>query len=388
MADATNNDHKSGEKSHDDLTTLLDNLALKDSSGGVKIDKKLAKLQKEIDRIGFRIFECITDKGYFAWTPLPPAQRAGTSYVSLSNVNNSDQLMISKYLDLDGKPDTLVSSSSIRTPKIFLSSFGPHEHKNEFPHGKLDIICLHVATKYRGIDFDKDDINFVFGGSTLEMLARCDDSDPYMVIRIPGTSKTILVSKNKDYVKNLSDVGFQFERLMTGRAMDAASSDWSTVEHLHVMNVGTFRVLFHAETDAVVTEETDSSDNDNDVPVEIKASNPRYWGTKVMFQMISNGSTKLCHGIKSRGSLQAVKIQSLYQVAQTALLTTNTATLERNIITNMKSIESQMKNATPGDDVFKISFHGTTLSLLPMRGRSSTGILPPPSIVRELLAGK
>ena len=141
------------------------------------------------------------------------------------------------------------------------------------------------------------------------------------------------------------------------------------------MNVGEYQVFFRAETDAIME---DSS------PVEIKASNPRYWGTKVMFQMISSGSTKLCHGKKGRGSLYAVEVQSLAQVAQTALITSkNVKTLEDNITKNMKEIQSQMKDKIPGD-VFKISFIGTTLRLLPMRGRSSD-ILPPTKIVRELI---
>ena len=156
--------------------------------------------------------------------------------------------------------------------------------------------------------------------------------------------------------------------------MEDAASDDSSVEHLHVMNIGTYRVFFRAETDAIL----------EGSPVEIKASNPRYWGTKVMFQMISSGSTKLCHGQKSRGSLTGVEIQSLVQVASTALAYTSVETLERNILKGMESIQSQMKDASPGE-VFKVSFQGTSLRLLPVRGRSAD-VLPPPEIVHELIA--
>ena len=346
----------------EEIASLLGNLALKDRDQ--TIDDKSRELQRELDRAGFRIFECLSDKGFFSWNP--PHE---TTYKNLASITTLDQLMLN-CLDLEGRPDQLVDPMSVRTPISFLS-LPPHETRNRFPHGNIEIICLHVAARYRGVDFT--DIDFVFGGSTLEMLATCDASDPYMVTIVPGTN-TILVLKNKDYTKNSSDVGFQFERLMTGSAMDSFPSHESSVEHLRVMNVGTYRVLFRAETDAVV----------DDSPVEIKASNPRYWGSKVMFQMISSGSTKLCHGRKGRGNLMSVEIQPLRQVAKTALVGCTLQTLERNIEKGMDSIVRQLKEASPGD-VFKVSFQGGSLKLLPARGRSAD-ILPPADITKELIA--
>ena len=390
------------KKPGDDITERVGN-----GRSGFIVDEKSTKLQKEICRTGFRIFECISDLGYFSWNPPPANINDEPSYVSLSNVSNIDQLMIPKYLDLNGKPDILVNPSRIQTPVAFMtskpSSLPWHGYKNMFPYGKLDMICLYVASKYRGIDFDR--IDFVFGGSTLEMLAWCDGSKPYMVTRIPGAGHTILVSKNYEYEANLSDIGYQFERLMTGRGINDSASHYSSVGHLHVMDVGPFRVLFRAEIDAVMGE-------DDDTPVEIKTANPFFFGTRVMFQMISNGSMNLCHGIKSNGSLEAVQLHSLYQVSQMALAQVKTETLERNIrtnmyasrkkdiailertiVTNMKEIDSQMRNKTPGD-VFQIFFddvnnnnkYGSLLRLLPMRGLRHRSILPPPSIVRKLLA--
>ena len=347
--------------SKDDLSYLLGNLALKEK--GLVIDEQSQKLQKEIDRAGFRIFECLSDKGYFAWTPPRDAP-----YKNLASVTKTKDLSLS-CIDLKGKPDPLVEPSTIRTPKSFLS-LAPQEHMNEFPHGKIEIICLHVAATNRGINFAE--VDFAFGGSTLAMLATCDDSDPFMVTCIPGT-KTLLITKQKDYIKNISDVGFQFERLMTGRPMDDVLSDDASIEHMHVMNIGTHRVFFSAETDAMM----------QNSPVEIKASNPRYWGTKVMFQMISSGSTNLCVGKKGRGALYGVEIQTLQQVARTALASSKVQALERNILNGMENIQTQMKSASPGD-VFKVSFRGTSLVLLPTRGRSAD-ILPPANIVRELM---
>jgi hypothetical protein len=355
-------------KATDDLSSLLGNLVLKEK-GLLPIDEKSKRFQHELSRAGFRIFECLSDHGYFSWNPPHDA-----AYQNLASITRADQLMLSSYLNVDGRPDPLVDPKSIRTPKSFLSLPPQGTTKNQFPYGKLDVICFHVAAKYRGIDFG--DIDFAFGGSTLEMLATCDASDPFLVTCLPGT-KTIMVVKNKDYTKNLSDVGFQFERLMTGRSMADADSDCSCVEHLHLMNIGSHRVFFRAETDAIL----------DDSPVEIKASNPRYWGTKVMFQMISSGSTKLCHGAKGRGNLIGVEIQSLQQVARNALpqYSTSTETLERNILNGMESIRSQIEAAATPGDVFKVSFHLSSLKLLPVRGRSAD-ILPPADILRDLIS--
>ena len=346
------------------ITSLLGNLALKDKTQAV-IDEKSRELQQELDSIGFRIFECLSDKGFFAWNPPHKVE-----YNNLASITDSKELMLS-YLDLEGKPENLVDPRDVRTP-ISFASLPPHETKNRFPHGNLEIICLHVAARYRDIDFER--IDFVFGGSTLEMLATCDASDPYMVTIVPGTN-SILVLKNKDYTKNASDVGFQFERLMTGSAKENLSSLASSVEHLRVMNVGSYRVLFRAETDAIL----------NGNPVEIKASNPRYWGSKVMFQMISSGSTKLCHGKKDRGKVTSVSMQSLKQVAKTACRGRGALqTLEGNIERGMDSIFAQVKEASPGE-VFKIAFQGGSLNLLPARGRSAD-VLPPADITKELLS--
>jgi hypothetical protein len=349
----------------DDLSSLLGNLALKEK--GQEVDAKSQKLQREINRAGFRIFECLSDNGYFSWS-VP--MKAPTK--TLGSMKTKNELKLTDYLDLDGKPDQLVDPRSIKTPKAFLS-LSPRELPNRFPHGKLDIVCFHVAARYRGIDFA--DIDFAFGGSTLEMLATFDANDPFMVTFLPGT-KTIVIVKCKDYIKNLSDIGFQFERLMTGTSMAHVGLVSSNVEHLHVMNVGTYRVFFRAETDAMQGEG----------PVEIKASNPRYWGSKVLFQMISNGSTTLCHGMKGRGSLIGVELQTLEQVARTALGGGRRAqVLEDNILRGMDSIKSQMKDASAGD-VFKVHFQGSSLKLLPARGRSAD-ILPPADVVGELISG-
>jgi hypothetical protein len=256
-----------------------------------------------------------------------------------------------------------------------LTDLRPYETPNRFPYGNVDVVALHVASTHRGVPLDG--IDFCFGGSTLGMLASCDSSDPYMVTRVPGTTGTLLVVKSKEYVADYTAHGFQFERLMTGIPMDDMDAAQGCTEHLHVVDVGGHRVLFRAETDALLSDGTG--------PVEIKASNPRYWGTKVMFQMISSGSPYLCHGTKRRGDLVGVTVKSLQEVSRSSIRgDDHLKTLEQNILRGMESLRTQMADAAPGD-VFKVSFdRNGSLQLLPVKGRSGD-ILPPPHVVQELI---
>ncbi|CAB9511064.1 expressed unknown protein [Seminavis robusta] len=346
---------------------------IKPRSNGTKQfnDKSIpVRLQQELDMSGFHIFECISDKGFFSWKPA-----RGTPYEALESI--SDAKDFTKFLDLNGKPDVLVHPSRIQTPKAFQSP-PPDEYENKYPFGKIDATCLYVASRHRNIDFAAD-IDFYFGGSTLEMLASCDASEPFVATLLPDT-RVILVVKNKEYIQNLSAQGFQFERLMTGKPLrghiDDGTNVISSVEHLHVMNVGTHRVFFRAEVDAI--------DEQDGYPVEIKTLSPRHWRTKVMFQMISSGSTRLCHGIKGPGYLQNICMKPLHEVSRTALVgSRGVQHLEDTILKGMTSLRSQMKNAKPGE-VFRIYFRSGTLSL----NRERANILPPPDIVRELVVSK
>ena len=258
--------------------------------------------------------------------------------------------------------------SNLRLPFAF-RNLPVEEHANKFPYGRYEIASLYVASKFRCVDLDL--VDFAFGGSALEIFARMEATDTYMVTRVHNTN-TILVAKCKDYVKNYADLGFQFERLVTGESVtDKAEVEF--VEHLQLMQVGTHRVLFGAETDALLDGE----------PAEVKASNPYHWGTKVMFQMISSGSPMLCHGVKSRGSLTSVNLIELSQVARDAFKVQSRSVLEANILSCMASLKNQMEKAKDGE-LYKIAFSGGSLRLLPSTTRSAV-LLPPPPIVKDLI---
>lgn len=154
----------------------------------------------------------------------------------------------------------------------------------------------------------------------------------------------------------------------------ANSQDSSTVEHLHTMMIGSKTVLFCAEIDAIDAEGS---------IVEVKASNPRYWGTKVMFQMISSGSSKLCQGHKYGGLLIDVTMKSLSTVCREALQCANVNTLQKNIQQGMDAIQSQLQD----DRNYKITFSSGVLKLVPASDRLYT-LFPPDHVVASLLAKK
>jgi hypothetical protein len=146
-------------------------------------------------------------------------------------------------------------------------SLPPNSHSNQFPFGHYDVASLCIASKHRNVDLNE--IDFIFGGSTLEMLATHDTSSTYMACLVPTTTNTLLVRKCKEYIQNFSDVGFQFERYVTTGNMNE-SDDVKFIEHLQLMQIGSkFKVLICAEADAC---------DDDGIPIEVKASNPQYWG--------------------------------------------------------------------------------------------------------------
>jgi len=189
-----------------------------------------------------------------------------------------------------------------RLPKSFVK-LRPQTHINKYPYDVPLIAGLHVAVKHRGVDLYRD-VDFSFGGSaTLSMLSHqsIELGYQFLVTSVPLHPNIISVSCTTDYVQDYAHFGFQFERLVTSKKW-ADLHDKCQVKHMHILQVAEHRVLITAESDAV---------QDGQV-VEIKVSNPIYWGASVMFQMISNGSTILYFGDKTPElSLQSVQIQSL-----------------------------------------------------------------------------
>ena len=192
---------------------------------------------------------------------------------------------------------------------------------------------------------------------------------PFIVQNIPGT-KCIMISKKKEYEQDLDSFGMQFERHVTGRGL-LDTNDCSTVEHLHVIQVGKWVTLFIAEVD--------SYDDFFNI-VEVKAINEKYWRTKVMFQMISNGSTKLCHGKKQREKLLNISLRDLSIVAENALHDVDFKILQENILSCMDSIRTQVTDVFP----YKILFGRNGLEL---QREDSIVLFPPKQVTTRLING-
>jgi hypothetical protein len=147
---------------------------------------------------------------------------------------------------------------------------------------------------------------------------------------------------------------------------------------MQLMQVGTFHVLFRAKVGARSAE--------TGQPIEITTSKPRYRGTRLMLQMISSGSTILCEGTKSRGSIVDITTRSLASVASDAIGDrAHLQWLENNIQQGLSDLQTQLQGATDGH-VHKIGFaqytHQLKLEPLQTAGKS---LLPRGKVMKALL---
>lgn len=327
-----------------------------------------SRYQQEMERTPFQIFRCLEDLGYYSWNPQP----SRTGYKSISRVRSGGE--IRAQIDYSGRPDALVSFDAGDFPKRFAKGLTPQRYPNQYPNGQFDVAGLHVAFQHRAVK----DIDFCFGGSTLDFLAtqaatqQDGLSSNYVATKLPGT-ETILVVKHKFYITDYATIGFQFERLMTGGQCFDPTPDLGSVEHLHVMEVGEHRILFQAEVDAVYQDE----------PVELKASHPGHFGTKVMFQMISSGSPFLCHSVRRGLTVEGVRLESLEHIAKEAVDSTSVTvtTLEERILQGLADLREQMKGCCPGV-IFKVDYVNGRLRL---SDSPNTSVLPPEEVVKELI---
>lgn len=321
--------------------------------------------KKEIEQHPFKIFKCIADLGYYGWHPEGP-------YKNLTDVTACE---IMQSIDIDMKPPIAESMEALneQLPKYF-ASLPPQEYKAKYPHMQPRITPLYVSVKHRGVKIQ--DVDFLFGGTILEVFANkaIPPGKCYIVTVITGTD-IILVAKDDEYIQNYSDHGFQFERLVTGKNLEERH-DPSTVHHLQLMEVSGFCVLFAAEVDAM---------DDHGKTIEITKSNPKWWGTSKMFQMISNGSTTLYSGVNMHGKLIQVEQKSLSSVIRNALRYQSCNNLEENILECMQRLKKSLQSLKIKEGHFhEISFDGRGLALNPLRSKTQ-GLLPPNHVIEQLL---
>jgi hypothetical protein len=253
----------------------------------------------------------------------------------------------------------------------------PQTHANKYPFSNHHIAALHAATQYRGLDLDG--IDFYFGGSTLGMFAnRTTEKSDVLAMLVPGTEK-IMVVRHKMYIQDYSAPGFQFERLCTGHRFEDLHEE-AFVNHMMVMQIGNYKVFFEAETDAVDSE---------GAGIEIKASNPRYWGSKNMFQMISSGFLTLFSGIKKGEDLVDVNSLSLEEVCARATSGGRRAAisqLEASISLGIGTLKEHIELLSSGG-TYRIVFNKTGLELQ-LYSETTSQFFPPIAVVNDLLKAK
>lgn len=330
-----------------DILDLLDeikNLELSSSRKAVplNLNKRLIKALKVTD---LAFFQPIADLGYFGWEMKGP-------YKELEKVTVED---INELLHDDAKPSAVASVQELnkKLPKPFANDLPPQEFVNKYPYRIPLIVPVHVAIQYRGMDLSE--IDFYFGGSTLEMLATQNTNEKaYVVALLPGT-EIIVISKHDEYTANKSDMGFQFERFTLGNKFDD-KHNMQCVCHMQIMDVGEYRVFFNAEADGI---------DGNDDPVEVTCSNPRYWGTGKVYQMLSSGSLTLYQGSKDRKTLNHVADVSFEKIVRDSFVGTTRERHERRIKDAMSFLMKERNHGRfHGDKTFQIRFDRTQSLIL------------------------
>ena len=244
----------------------------------------------------------------------------------------------------------------------------PDEYNHIFPHASGRIVPLHIATKKLGLDLNE--IDFLFGGSTLNVFAeRCIPRDGDTKIMAQKYRNVIMVFKHKTYKMDYNAIGYQFERLVTGKQVQQRH-ETTHHERLSLWRINGHNVMFCAEIDAIDHE---------GIPVEIKASNPRYFGMKVMFQMISSGSETLVMSERRGNRLDRIKKKSIKDMMeQHSEEELNLA--QGNILQCLKILKKELEN-THGEP-YEINFdYNGKMGILP--GRIS--ILPEDNLLSELI---
>jgi hypothetical protein len=308
------------------------------------------------------IYNPVADLGYFGWN------QEGT-YQELDEITADD---VKKRLDIDGKPPIAVSVKQLLAllPEPF-ANLPPREYINKYPFKPPYVTPIHVAVRHRGVDMN--DVDFVFGGSTLEFLSTWSRRDRDNVVTLfPGTT-SIMIASHKEYKQDSSDVGFQFERFVTSESFRGEHRSTES-SHLQLMDVAGYRVLFSAQVEAM---------DQNKDPIKITCSNPYHLGTRKLYQMLSSGSLTLYKGSKDNGSLTNVTADSFGQVASDGLRRVDVSKHELHMVQAMTGLlKERDEGRFEGGKVFKISFEDNALKLEPF---TEADILVPDSVIVKLI---
>jgi hypothetical protein len=204
----------------------------------------------------------------------------------------------------------------------------------------------------------------------LSWLAKRDNpaGENLLGVIVPHTTNQVVsISKGRVFTTAHSAQGHQFERLVTGKRFTDAH-DMASVEHLHVVGVKQYKILFCAEVDAISSQGS---------PVEVTVSN---WIHNKLFQMISNGSSTLCFGTRDQTCLSQVQIISLSSLVASQQSMINSWI--QNIVQGLDLLKSAKDQFAPGE-AFEITYDGDGKPTL--APKAGADLLPPEKVIKGLL---
>ncbi|CAE8659377.1 unnamed protein product [Polarella glacialis] len=217
-------------------------------------------------------------------------------------------------------PDKIVSIDSVKLPMSFVDLI-PQHVENVFPYDAGYIVPLFKAVQ-RGLKLE--DIDFLLGGSSLNVLAQkepIENDTKYITQKCPGTD-----------------------------------------------------VLFSADVDAV---------DDAGEAVEMKTGNPRFFGMKVMFQMMSSQSKTLIQGQKDTRcrppSITSIRKRSLQDMMSEHGVEA-LARAQNNILEGLTELKNSPMLARYG--VAEVDFSRGQMMLQPS---DTAGVLPTEAVCTQLL---
>ena len=330
-------------------------------------------LQRALDDAGFSAVRCGADLGFVEWCPPPKrgGDKAPYRYTALRHATADD---IKQCTTSGAKPDPIIEPSEMPESVRFRTDMPRHAVAlNKFPYGQHRVAGLYHARRSGKCDLGT--IDFYFGGSTLKMLSaqKIRKTNHYLAQRVPGTA-IVMVQHATKYWQDYSKPGHQFERLLTGKPMDAVD-DASRFEHVQILEVGRYRVLVAAEIDAV---------DGNGDPVEIKLKKT-LGHTATFMQMISSGSLTLYRGKNEDGSLADLRQVPLSDMAREVAHSVDVAAWERHLLGNMDKLQEWSRQGHFADrKVFRVDFEAGAMKLRRARSEGSA-LLPPNSVLKNLL---
>jgi len=300
----------------------------------------------------FEGFHLVKDLGYVLWYPNCSSLKARRSCFEDVEVDEVRcGLCARNGWELpDAKPSRLVLINRVRM--TLPRNFGNDRFRwwrrmsagySFQPPQAMPSVAAPLAASQR---FDFSKVDFIFGASLLHSLATGDFSGQDYTVQRWG--RAVMIKKfgtGSDFV-NLNDRGLQLQRLLTGKSMNHTLVNQATVQHLQVVRIGEFNVLFVTEV---------AARDQYGHRVEIKATRYPNW-RRIMFQMLAKGATTLLHGIVERCTLERLyKLHQIDEYDLRDLIKATTTHSERqhfatNIVDGLKMIHARVFNASTCDE--------------------------------------